>query len=622
MGLKRIVCVGLLVGMIWGVCQPAMAETHVGQRHNALTPEGPAGEILTLAESGTSGYTIIIPDAADAPVAKAAEQLQYWLKEMTGATLPILAESADVNAKSGIISVGRTTLLEKSFSEMAARKLENGGWGIASDASNLFLWGDDKDRGTANAVFAFLEEDLGCRWYTKDHAYIPQTTTLKTAPVQRTYSPSLKLRDPFCWSSWNWRWSLHNRTNAPDARVPEEYGGRVDYGDLFVHTFDSLIPPGKYFDEHPEYFMLDEKGQRSKQQLCLTNPDVTKLIIEQVHQSLAKHPHAEIVSVSKNDVVKVCACDTCKAVDEAEGSNMGAMLNLVNSVAASVKDQYPHVQVDTLAYMETIGLPKTARPAENVIIRLCNDSVGSWVKPFTPAEDCKFAELMKNWSAVHNNIYIWDYIVNFSHYMAPMPNMEVIAQNIRFFVEHNAKGVMTQGNYQGPGADRELMRSWVIAKLMLYPSLDVKALMDDFIWGHYGKAAEPIAKYNALLEGQAEKHKKEMKKLDGGIRYTMDHPFLSREFLDEATRLFDEAEQLAENEDVRHRVEIERLPILYVFLARGPEFTGADYGQLLERFEGITTRIGVTNLSEGPADLKKKIEDWKKQWEEYQKTTG
>lgn len=603
----------VLVTCQWGTA----TEKLCGQWHNSLKPMGQAGSVLTLAENGKSDYVIVLSADAAEPEIKAAEQLQYWLEQITTARLPIATEQSLTPEKNRIISVGRTQLLEKTFSKMAAKELTNGGWGVAADESNLFLWGD-KNRGCVNAVFAFLEEDLGCRWYTKEHSRIPKSDTLKIAPVLRTYSPPLKLRDPFSPGSFNWKWSLHNRTNAPDARVPEEYGGRIDYGDMFVHTFDRLVPPDKYFDEHPEYFMLDEDGNRSKQQLCMTNPDVIRLIIQRVHESLAKHPHTEIISVSKNDLVKICLCEGCKAMDEAEGgTNMGSMLHLVNRVAQSIEDEYPDVDISTLAYMETIELPKTVRPADNVIIRLCNDSVGSWNQPFTPAEECKFAKLVKTWSSVHDKIYIWDYIVNFSHYMAPMPNIDIIAENIRFYVDHNAKGIMTQGSYQGPGAEREWMRSWVVAKLMLYPSLDVNELINDFIYGHFGNAAEPVAAYNRLLKKQREKYKKELKWPEGGIRYNMDSPFLSKEFLDQATRLFDEAEKMAENEAVLHRVERERLPVMYVKLVRGPEFTGDEYGALVKRFEEITMRLGVTHLSEGPSDIEAKIQDWKKQWEAY-----
>ena len=39
--------------------------------------------------------------------------------------------------------------------------------------------------------------------------------------------------------------------------MPEDAGGHVDYGGLFVHTHATLLPPGKYFNDHPEYFAMN-----------------------------------------------------------------------------------------------------------------------------------------------------------------------------------------------------------------------------------------------------------------------------------------------------------------------------------------------------------------------------
>ena len=57
------------------------------------------------------------------------------------------------------------------------------------------------------------------------------------------------------------------------------------------------------------------------------------------------------------------------------------------------------VLVDTLAYLETIKPPKTLRPRKNVVIRVCNDTVGAWSRPFTPARQLRVAEIVKQWSA-------------------------------------------------------------------------------------------------------------------------------------------------------------------------------------------------------------------------------
>jgi len=582
------------------------------QWHNSLKPKGQSGRELTLSMAGKTDYFIVIPDAATTQEKKAAEDLAHWLQEMTGAEFPVVLDSQD-KVLEKVISIGRTRRFLKANLAESKTDLKDEGYGVALADDQLFLWGG-RTRGTINAVYALLEEDLGCRWYTAEHTRIQKQPTLKFSPVSRIYVPRLRLRDPFYRVAFNGEWSLHNRTNAPSAEVPEEWGGHMDYDGLFVHTFHSLLPPDKYFADHPEYFMLDKDGKRITHQLCTTNPDVIQLVIASVREFLKKNPHSEIVSVSKTDGGRTCQCENCRKLDEAEGSEMASLLYLVNKVGEAIEDEYPDVVISTLAYLETVKPPKTMRPRKNIAIRLCNDSVGSWSHPFTPAEQCQFGKLLKAWSEVHDRIYIWDYVVNFSHYLAPMPNMEVIAENIRFFVENNAEGVMTQGAYQSPGVERDWMRSWVIAKLTWDPSRDVSELMQDFIWGHYGNAAPAIAEYNQLLQQTGHEYKEQLLSPEGGIRYRMDHPFLSRNFLDRSDEIFDQAEKLAENETAIKRVELARLPIMYVWLSRGREFTGERYGDILNRFEAIARREGIAHLREGSPDLDEKLATWREAW--------
>ncbi len=263
-----------------------------------------------------------------------------------------------------------------------------------------------------------------------------------------------------------------------------------------------------------------------------------------MRQVLKANPHTEILSVSKNDSQVSCLCERCKKLRDAEGSDMANQLFLVNQVAEAIEAEYPEVIIDTLAYLETIQVPKTVRPRKNVAIRLCNDAVGAWSRPFTPAEQCDTAKLVSAWGAVHNRIYIWDYNVNFSHYLAPMPNLDVMVANIRFWIKNHAEGVMLQGGYQGP-AEQDQFKSWVTAKLLWNPAWDEKALARDFIQGHYGKAAPAIEEYQALLERMRVDHASAMASPPGGIRYPMDAPFFTKEFVVQATDIFARAKQLA-----------------------------------------------------------------------------
>ena len=561
---------------------------------NALKPQGkPAGQVKVV-KAGKPQGGIQLPDRPTPMETNAAVELQHWIKELTGATLDIKAGKAG-GSRIAIRTDG---------------SLGDEGYAIAVNRGQIILSGG-KTRGVLNAVYALLEEDLGWRYYASDSIRLPKTNTLVIAPVARRYIPQLKIRDPFYASAFDPAWSLRNRANAPNAAVPEEKGGHMDYAGMFVHTAAQIVPPDNYFKEHPDYFAQAADGTRTTAQLCATHPDVVKIAIAYVRQVLRDNPHTEIVSVSKNDCQVSCLCPRCKKLRDEEGSDMANQLFLVNQVAQAIEAEYPNVIIDTLAYLETIQVPKTVRPRKNVAIRLCNDAVGAWSYPFKPAEQCDTAKLISAWGAVHNRIYIWDYTVNFSHYLAPMPNLDVIVANIRFWIKNHAEGVMLEGGYQGP-AERDQFKSWVAAKLLWNPALDERALARDFIQGHYGNAAPALEEYEVLLERMRADHGSEMASPPGGIRYPMDAPFFTKGFVAQATDTFARAKQLAQGDDeLMRRVEQAELPLLYVQCVRGPEFVGDKYAQVVDRFERIARREKVQFLQEGGPDFEPKLAGYK-----------
>lgn len=563
---------------------------------NTLKPTGKPAARIKVVKAGKAQGGIQLPELPTPQETNAAVELQHWIKEMTGATLGIHAGKAR----------GSRIAIRTDAS------LGDEGYSIAVRRGQLVLSGG-KTRGVINAVYALLEEDLGCRFYANDSIRLPRTNTLVVAPVARRYVPRLKIRDPFYACAFDPVWSLRNRANAPSAAVPEEQGGRVDYDGMFVHTHGQILPPDNYFKEHPDYFAQAADGKRTTAQLCPTHPEVVKIAIDYVRQVLRDNPHTEIISVSKNDCQVSCLCERCKKLRDAEGSDMANQLFLVNQVAAAIEQEHPDVLIDTLAYLETIQVPKTARPRRNVTIRLCNDSVGAWSRPFTPAAQCDVAKLVTAWGAVHNRIYIWDYNVNFSHYLAPMPNLDVMVSNIRFWIQNQAEGVMLQGGYQGP-AERDQMKCWVTAKIMWNPSWDEKALARDFVLGHYGKAAPAMEEYEALLDKMKADYAKDLASPPGGIRYPMDAPFFTRDFVTQATAIFVRAKESARgDDDLMRRVERAELPILYVQCARGPGFVGDGYAQVVAEFERIARRENIRFLQEGDTDFEAKLTGYKNQ---------
>jgi hypothetical protein len=204
--------------------------------------------------------------------------------------------------------------------------------------------------------------------------------------------------------------------------------------------------------------------------------------------------------VSQNDWHGACTCEKCKALDDAEGSQAGTMLDLVNYVAAKLETEFPQVAVDTLAYQYTRKPPKTIKPRPNVIVRLCSIEC-NFREPLEAPANAKFADDIRGWAKLCNRLYIWDYTTDFGHYVQPHPNWFVLGPNVRFFAANHVKGLFEQGAYQSFGSEFSELRAWVLAQLLWDPRQDDRALINEFLDGYYGPAAPAIRRYLELMHG-------------------------------------------------------------------------------------------------------------------------
>ena len=577
------------------------------------------GPELRLARGGKTDYAVLLPAKPTTQESKAAEELAHWLKEISGAELPVVREEGG-SAPGKVVSVGRTARLAGAGLPQAEVDLAEEGYAIGARGDDLFLFGGTR-RGPLYAVFALLEEDLGCRWYAADRwrkqqqALIPKRSELMVRPVLRAYVPPLTLREPFYWDAFDREWSLRNRTNSAyrSGRLPEEWGGSTNFVDgFFVHTFDRLVSVAEHFEAHPEYF-AEWEGKRKPfkagswpGQLCLTNADVLKITVAKVREALRKAPDAEWISVSENDGrTGYCTCERCRALNEAEGATSATLISFVNAVADAIREESPKVRVTTLAYGHAYEPPKTIRPRGNVLIRFCTDQ-HAWRHPYRfLTENDDVVAAMNGWAELGARLTIWDYTVNFGNYLQPMPNIKVVADNIRTYVRNNAVGVMLQGAYQSSGASRVKLKCWVWAKLLWDPSLDVRALVRDFTYGYYGTAAEPMQAYNDLLWDAWET-------VHNG-RMGEDGDPIDRALVQRAALLMPEAERLADTEELRRRVRRGKLGVLHARLQLGPadEQDVSAYLDDVRQVEALAKEFRITHMRERPKDVEERLLRWR-----------
>ena len=446
-----------------------------------------------LANDGRTGWTIVLPNVPTIVEKTAARELAAHLKLVTGADFRTIAEKdVPADGKSSIF-VGNTAKAPKKdykFDEIL----------IKMDGGNLILAGH-KRRGCLYAVYSFLQDVVGVRWWTTEATFIPKKPTLVVAnDLNVSHAPQMISREMYHRDAQPGVFSARMKGNG--ALTPE-YGGAVRIVN-FVHSFYKYLPPEKYFDAHPDWYSeIDGKRKHDQAQLCLTNEEMTRELIKNVLETLRNSPDAKMIDVSQNDWLGFCTCKNCKAIDDAEGSHAGTLVLMLNKVAEAVEKEFPDVLVESLAYQYTRKPPKTIKPRDNVLIRLCTIEC-SYIQPLDGDQNRKFAADMEGWSKLAKYLFIWDYTTNYNDYLGPHPNLRVLAANVRYFVKHGAIGLFEEGE----GDDFCELKNWLLMRVMWEPNLDDEKLIDEFVRGYYGEAVAPLIKqYGNILIARAEKEK-------------------------------------------------------------------------------------------------------------------
>jgi len=412
-----------------------------------------------------------------------------------------------------------------------------------------------KPRGTLYGVYQFFEEELGVRFLTHDHTHIPDSSDASIPCREYTYVP------PF---SFRWSYYKENadkpefaaRLRVNTVTPGEKLGGKTPQN-LISHSFHWLLPFSKYGEEHPEYYALVD-GKRDTNtggggpQLCVTDPEVIKLVAEAAIRHLDEHPGLKNISVSQADTARYCRCDRCEEINQREGTPMGSNLAFVNAVAELIEKKHPDVKVGTLAYWYTRKAPKTIRPRHNVQIQLCSIECCTLHPIDDP--DCpknrEFCNDMNEWGKINDDIWVWNYNTNFRAYDRPFPNLRVIGPNVRYFLKNNVKGLFMQANGNGNTGELCDLRNYLISRMIWNPELNDKAVLEEFVRLHYKSAAQPILDYIEMFHDNAEQAG-----VNPNCFPSPEDVGLNPEIARKALDYFNQAMEMADDEVVRSRVE-------------------------------------------------------------------
>jgi len=561
---------------------------------------------LFLSKQGKSAYSILISEAASPSEQRAASELQRFIEEMTGAHLPIITDGEE--PEGDLVLVGESNQVRKLGLKIPFDTLGAEGFVLRTEGAHLIIAGG-KQRGTMYGVYTFLDR-LGCRWFTTEVSVIPKKPTLVVKPLNEWQKPAFEYREPFFTEAADKDWAARNKVNGSFQRLDASTGGKVSYFP-FVHSFYSILPPSQYFQDHPEYYALvDGKRRGDDAQLCLTNPDVLRLAIQTVLRWIDQHPEASIFSVSQNDTRGWCECENCQRLEQEEGgAHSGPILRFVNAVAAEVGRTHPDKLIDTLAYWYSEPPPLKVRPLPNVRIRLCPIGVCEAHAYDRCEHDRYFLDHLQSWAKITDQLYIWHYVTNFAHYLLPFPDFDELAADIPMYKKNGVVGIFLEGDASpGGGGENAELRSYVMARLLWNPNINVDETVNEFMAAYYGNAARIMRAYFDLQHRQLRLPPQGK----GQHMWIFNHPgapYLSPDFLAQATKLLDEAESTAADEATRKRVQKARLSIDYVklihskaFIVRDGWYAPENLDQLKENFHKVLNdarSFGITAFREG-----------------------
>ena len=441
-----------------------------------------------------ANYQIVLSETASPAEETAAECLKNTLFQMTGVELTITTEEEYHSGP--MLAVGFNSKLPQNLNRNAFGELKKQEL-IIQSAPNVFLLAGGSPLGTLYAVYEYLYRQ-GVRWYTPKFTKIPKVAVV---PIPRTpyrYSPPIIGRKENAGNNATnaWRSRARLTCNALWSPLGVEYGLPNEAEGPDMHTFWRLVSKS-VLAKHPDWLCMvngkREKAVGTTWGLCLSNPDVRKYIIKRTIEYAKKHPEKNTIWVGQNDGSDFCTCESCQAFYDAHGGEPSSLiLQLVNELSDALAQELPGRMVKTLAYSWTRPPPKNMKARDNVIIMFC--AQGSLVRPIaTDPDRKKLRRCFAEWRKItkHMDVYLY-----FPHndYWSPAPINYVGAENIKWCARNGFDHmyIAISGYANSFGSESVNLRSWVYSRLMWDPSLDTQKLMDDFISGYYGPAAEAV----------------------------------------------------------------------------------------------------------------------------------
>ena len=397
---------------------------------------------------------------------------------------------------------------------------------VMRDGKNLVLAGKN-NTGTDYAVIDFLKRYLGYRRFLGTQALneiIPKQQKL-------ALPATLELREEPSIHSYLLAWGGDTAFFGRNSRLTCQA----------THALDSLVPPAKYGESHPEYFPLIN-GERVKVvngeitgpwNPCISSlePNLNTLVTEYADAYFSDHPDNLGLPMGVNDGGGDCQCQACRA-ELAQSGNQYA--RFYSMAAVELAKKYPNKLLSFIAYSAAATkAPRCVTMTPNVLVEITGmDKMGAY-DLFPAWYDCGI-----------RNFGLYDYIYTFGNgYVIPRYYPRAMASTWKEAKNEYNLQTMWMELYPVTGVF-DAPRQYVLDEIAWDIDADVEELLDDFFHCMYQEAALPVKRFFDLHE-QVYLRKKDWKRpISGWQNFTQMNEY-TWEDLQKMEQELDNAEQIA-----------------------------------------------------------------------------
>ena len=454
----------------------------------ATFPTSAPASSVTLIEDGRPQCVIVVPRENEL-ILRAAEDLRYHLRKMSGAEVPIVHDASKargvgiyIDTKPMDVHVPGRLIDRKMIwpDGYVIEILESG------DTSGVFL-SSPRAEGVWNAVYGLLEDHLGCHWFTPGEIgeHVPQrrTVTLDIPGGRDVVKPTYEKRVP--WYNDKAlgnikkerveivKWYKRNRSGG--------LRGSVGYG---WQMFSEAL-----FKKIPDLGPLVDGQRRPGNGLCMSHPLAVDIAAQWFIRFFNTHPEYVQWSFKQGDSMHFCECDRCKAM----GSNHGAhMLIMSNDVIEKVNRVHPTKRISIMPYEKTLGPPDEFIPANPNLIPII---APKGVDQITPVpENKEFGPQVERWMTMLPQAWSRDYHCWTS---GPWPLFHGLQKTRDFYTSVGFTGMMEEYLGRNLGTD---MHIWLSRRMAWNGDLRVEDLLNEFYPAYYGAAAQEMRSVYEQIE--------------------------------------------------------------------------------------------------------------------------